>query len=158
MTTTAPDLAISPFEAVRMQLGRQKWAVDSRDEAALRGIYLANCELILSQGGPDGATEVKRVTGRDAILAHMVAGWAGNAATWWPGSMVHHIGTQLLEPTDDGRIRCRSYATYVHIVASGATELHGYGKYDDVWGPEGGTWRLARRAVVVHGLSLTGAR
>ena len=156
-TTTSPDLTVTPFDAVRAQLGRQKWAVDTRDEAALHDIYLEDSELVINQGGPQGRSEVMRQRGRDQIIAFMVAGWARTADTWWPGSSIHHIGTQVLEPTGDGRIRCRSYAAYVHIVESGATELHGYGTYDDVWAPEDGTWRLASRNMCIYGRDLAPA-
>lgn len=158
-TTTSTDLAalaaaMTPFDVVRAQLGRQKWAVDTRDEAALYDIYAEDGELVLNTGGPHGTSEVSRVRGRDRIISFMVAGWARTAESWWPGSMVHHIGTQIIEPTDEGTIRCRSYATYVHI-ESGATEVHGYGKYDDIWKPEDATWRLASRNMCVYGLDLS---
>jgi SnoaL-like domain len=156
-TTSATELIVTPFDAVRAQLSRQKWAVDTRDAAALPDIYASNCELVLNAGGPQGTTEVSRVRGREQIIAFMVAGWARTADSWWPGSMIHHIGTQILEPTGDGGIRCRSYATYVHVLETGATEMHGYGKYDDIWTPEDETWRLASRNMCVYGMNLTTA-
>ncbi len=149
--TTSGALVMSPFDHVRAQLARQKWAVDTRNEGALYNIYTADCTLILKN---DGADEVARVQGRNEIIAHMTGGWQASAATWRPGSMVHHIGTQLIEPAENGMIRCWSYATYVHVVGSGATEIHGYGKYHDLWALEEGTWRLHEREVHIFGLKI----
>ncbi len=144
------ELVMSPFEEVRAQLGRQKWAVDSHDADTLRGVYTRHCTLILKH---EGKAEIQRVGGGDAIIAHIQRGWAART-DWTPGSMIHHIGTVLIEPAPDGRIRCRSYATYVHVVLSGATEIHGYGKYHDLWAKEDGQWRLAEREVHLFGLTL----
>ncbi|MCK9541751.1 MAG: nuclear transport factor 2 family protein [Novosphingobium sp.] len=154
MNTTpgTADLAsmMSPFDHVRAQLARQKWAVDRRDHERLPDIYTADCTLILKQ---KGETVLREVTGRDAVIAHIRSGWAGDTG-WTPGSMVHHIGTILIEPAPDGLIRSNSYATYVHVVAPNRTEIHGYGKYHDLWAPEDGQWRLKRREVHLFGLEL----
>lgn len=158
MMTVIPDLTMSPFDEVRAQLGSQKWAVDTRDAAALDGIYASDCELVLHNGGPEGSTEVARLRGCDAIIAFMVAGWERTAADWYPGSMVHHVGTPVIEPADGGRISCRSYATYIHLRESGSTEVRGYGKYFDSWALEDGTWRLASRMTHVYGITLGAPR
>ena len=106
--------------------------------------------LILKNQGTD---ELYRVGGRDAIIAHIASGWAANT-TWMPGSMVHHIGTVLIEPAANQMIRCRSYATYVHILSTGQTEIQGYGKYHDYWRVEDGQWRLHEREVHLFGITL----
>ena len=48
-------IAMSPVEQVLAQLGRQKWAVDTRDAAALKSLYTADSAQVIYQGGPDGA-------------------------------------------------------------------------------------------------------
>lgn len=149
MTTSENAFAISPLDLVRAQLGRQKWAVDTRDLDALDGIYARDCVLVLKQGG---ITEIGRVQGKAEIIAFMKRGWDANP-DFKIGDMVHHIGTELIEPTPDGRIRCRTYALYVHL-EGGKTELHGYGKYHDYWTLEGSEWRLAEREVHLFGLEL----
>jgi hypothetical protein len=146
-------LLMSPFDHVRAQLARQKWAVDTHSEGALYNIYTRDCTLILKQDGKD---EVARVRGREAIIAIMAKGWKANL-DWRPGSMIHHIGTLLIEPAPEGLIRCWSYATYVHLTAAGATEIHGYGKYHDLWAEEDAMWRLQEREVHIFGLKLGGA-
>lgn len=147
---TQPDLTMNPYDEVRAQLGRQKWAVDSRDADALSGIYTRDCTLILKEAGE---RELARQSGRDKIIGFIKQGWAANT-DWKPGSMIHHIGTELIEPAEGGMIRCRSYALYVHLVESGATEIHGYGKYHDLWSLEDGAWRLHLREVHLHGMKL----
>ena len=72
-----------PFDHVRAQLARQKWAVDTRNEGALYNIYTADCTLILKN---DGADEVARVQGRNEIIAHMTGGWQANAAHGGPAA------------------------------------------------------------------------
>lgn len=136
------DIVVGPLDQVRAQLGRQKWAVDSRDLAALDGIYTRDCVLLLKK---EGQVEIARVQGKDEIIAFMKRGWDSNP-DFKVGDMVHHIGTELIEPTGDGRIRCRTYALYVHV-EQGQTVMHGYGKYHDYWALEGGEWRLAEREV-----------
>lgn len=149
--TASGGLVMSPFDHVRAQLARQKWAVDSRNDGALYNLYTSDCTLIVNN---EGADEVARVRGRHEIIDYMTSGWKASADTWRPGSMIHHIGTQLLEPAEDGMIRCWSYATYVHLLESGATEIHGYGKYHDLWALEDGLWRLYEREVHVFGLRI----
>jgi len=148
------DLKMGPFDEVRAQLARQKWAVDSRNAEALPNLYTAGCVLIIKNGGVD---VVAQVEGRDNIIEHMLRGWRANT-TWTPGSMIHHIGAQLVEPGEGGTIRCWSYATYVHLEPSGATEIHGYGKYHDIWALEDGVWRIAEREVHLFGLKLAAAK
>ena len=78
---------MSPVEQVLAQLGRQKWAVDTRDAAALTGLYTADSAQVIYQAGPDGRTEIARSRGRDEIIAGITAGWARTAAIWYPGAM-----------------------------------------------------------------------
>jgi hypothetical protein len=148
--TPTGALLMSPFDHVRAQLGRQKWAVDSHNEGALYNIYTRDCTLTLKQ---DGVDELARVRGRTEIIAMMVKGWKANV-DWRPGSMIHHIGTLMIEAAPEGMIRCWSYATYVHLSQTGATEIHGYGKYHDLWAEEDHIWRLHEREVHVFGLKL----
>lgn len=147
---TQPDLTMNPYDEVRAQLGRQKWAVDSHDTEALADIYTRDCTLILK--APDGR-ELGRQSGRETIIRFIKEGWAANT-DWTPGSMIHHIGTDLIEPGEGGMIRCRSYALYIHLVEAGGTEIHGYGKYYDLWALEDGHWRLHQREVHLHGMKL----
>lgn len=149
MTTTAAGIAVGPLDRVRAQLGRQKWAVDTRDLAALDGIYAADCLLVLKK---EGQAEIARVRGKGEIIAFMKRGWDANP-DFRVGDMIHHIGTELIEPTMDGRIRCRTYALYVHV-EGGKTVLHGYGKYHDYWVADGDEWRLAEREVHLFGLDI----
>lgn len=142
--------AMSPFDEVRAQLARQKWAIDSHDGTALAKLYCADCTLVIKDAGE---REYGRQNGRETILGFIERGWAANSG-WRPGSMIHHIGTELVEPADDGKIRCHSYALYVHLVASGATEIHGYGKYHDLWAREDGAWKLYHREVHLFGMTL----
>ncbi len=149
--TASGALVMSPFDHVRAQLARQKWAVDTRDAGALYDLYTADCTLVIKN---EGADEVARVRGRQPIIDYMTSGWQASAETWRPGSMIHQIGTQLIESAENGMIRCWSYATYVHLVASGATEIRGYGKYHDLFTLEDGLWRLHEREVHVFGLRI----
>jgi hypothetical protein len=144
-------VTLSPAEQVLAQLGRQKWAVDTRDDAALQTLYTADSAQVVYQGGPDGRTEIARSRGRDELIGAITAGWARTAATWYPGAMIHQVGGQVVEPTDDGRIRCRSYASILGLDAAGAPVLKGYGSYDDIWALEEGEWRLAYRETVLYG-------
>jgi hypothetical protein len=155
--TTPPDppeakpVTMSPVEQVRAQLSRQKWAVDTRDATALKGLYTADSAQVIYRAGPDGRTEVSRSQGRDEIIGAITAGWARTAATWYPGALIHQIGSVLPEPTADGRIRCRSYASFLALDPGGVPFLRGYGGYDDIWALDDGEWRLAFRETVMYG-------
>ena len=147
--------AMSPAEQVLAQLGRQKWAIDTRDAEALTGLYTADSAQVIYQGGPDGPKEIARSRGRDEIIAGITAGWQRTAATWYPGSLIHQIGSVLAEPADDGRIRCRSYASILALDPAGAAVLRGYLTYDDIWALDAGEWRLAYRETVMYGYPLS---
>jgi SnoaL-like domain len=149
--TESGALVMSPFDHVRAQLSRQKWAVDSQNAAALWNIYAANYTLVLKH---EGKEETARIVGRDDVIAFQSRGF--NNVTPRVGSMIHHIGTVMVEPAENGMIRCWSYANYVHVVESGATESHGYGKYHDLWTFEEGLWRLLEREVHIFGLDVRG--
>lgn len=142
---------MSPVEQVQSQLARQKWAVDTRDAAALAGLYTADSAQVIYQGGPGGRTEIARSQGRDEIIGAITAGWARTAATWFPGSLIHQIGSVLAEPAADGRIRCRSHASFLALDPGGGPVLKGYGSYDDIWALDEGEWRLAYRETVMYG-------
>ena len=142
---------MSPAEQVLAQLGRQKWAVDARDADALRGLYTADSEQVIYHGGPDGRTEVSRLRGRDEIIANIIAGWARTAGTWYPGATIHLIGSHVIDPLDDGRLRCRSYAAHLGLDRAGVPLLNSYGAYDDIWALDDGQWRLAVRETVLYG-------
>jgi len=144
-------IAMSPFEQVLAQLGRQKWAVDTRDAEALTALYTADSAQVVYQGGPGGRTEISRLRGRDEIIGAITAGWERTAATWYPGAMIHQIGSVVTEPASDGRIRCRSYASFLALDRAGAPVLRGYGTYDDLWVLDDGAWRLADRETVMYG-------
>jgi len=144
-------IPMSPFEQVQAQLGRQKWAVDTRDAAALKGLYTADSAQVIYQGGPDGRREIARSRGRDEIIGAITAGWERTAATWYPGSMIHQIGSVVTEPAGDGRIRCRSYASFLALDTAGVPLLKGYATYDDSWALDEGEWRLAYRETVMYG-------
>ena len=104
-------IPMSPLEQVRAQLGRQKWVVDTRDAEALKGFYTADSAQVIYQGGPGGRREIARSHGRDEIIAGIIAGWERTAATWYPGSMIHHIGSVLAEPAGDGALTSSSSST-----------------------------------------------
>ncbi|MGH3248398.1 MAG: nuclear transport factor 2 family protein [Trebonia sp.] len=142
---------MSAADQVLAQLGRQKWAVDARDAEALRGLYTADSEQVIYRDGPEGRQEIARSHGRDQIIAAITAGWARTAGTWHPGAMIHLIGSYVIDPLDDGRMRCRSYAAFLGLDAAGVPGLKGYGAYDDVWAPDEGEWRLAYRETVMYG-------
>jgi hypothetical protein len=142
---------MSPAEQVLAQLGRQKWAVDTRDAEVLRGLYTAGSEQVIYRGGAPGRTEISRSRGRDEIMAGITSGWARTAGTWYPGALIHLIGSHVIDPLGDGRIRCRSYAAFLALDAAGAPVLKGYGAYDDIWVPDEGEWRLAYRETVMYG-------
>jgi len=142
---------MSPFEQVHAQLARQKWAVDARDAEALRGLYTAGSAQVIYQGGPGGRTEIARSSGRDEIISGITAGWARTAATWYPGSMIHQIGSVITEPAAEGHIRCRSYASFLALDGAGVPLLKGYATYDDSWALDAGEWRLAYRETVMYG-------
>lgn len=148
-------IPMSPLEQVQAQLARQKWAVDTRDAAALPALYTADSAQVIYQGGPDGRKEIARSHGRDEIIAGIVAGWERTAATWYPGSLLHQIGSVLAEPAAGGRIRCRSYASILALDAAGAAVLRGYLTYDDIWALDAGEWRLAYRETVMYGYPLS---
>ena len=46
---------MSASEQVLAQLGRQKWAIDTRDADALKALYTADSAQVVYQGGPAGA-------------------------------------------------------------------------------------------------------
>jgi SnoaL-like domain len=146
-----PLSQMSPAEQVLAQLGRQKWAVDARDADALRGLYTAASEQVIYRGGPQERTEIARLHGRDEIIDGITAGWARTAATWYPGATIHLIGSHVIDPLHDGRLRCRSYAAYFGLDPAGVPSLNGYGAYDDIWAPDEGEWRLAYRENVMYG-------
>ena len=145
----------SPVQQVQAQLARQKWAVDARDADALKGLYTADSAQVIYQGGPDGRREIARSHGRDEIIAGIIAGWERTAATWYPGAMIHQIGSVLTEPAGDARIRCRSYASILALDAAGAAVLRGYLTYDDIWALDAEEWRLASRETVMYGYPLS---
>ena len=144
-------IAMSPVEQVLAQLGRQKWAVDTRDAQLLHDLYTADSEQVIYRGSPHGRTEIARHRGRDEIIGAITVGWARTAATWYPGSLIHQIGSHVIEPADGGRLRCRSYASFLALDPAGAPVLKGYGTYDDLWAPDEGDWRLAYRETVMYG-------
>ena len=144
-------IPMSPAEQVLAQLGRQKWAVDTRDAQVLSGLYTASSEQVIYRAGPDGRTEIARSHGRDEIIAGITAGWARSAGTWYPGATIHLIGSHVIDPLGDGRMRCRSYAAFLALDAAGTPGLKGYGAYDDVWVTDEGEWRLAYRETVMYG-------
>jgi hypothetical protein len=146
---------VSPLEQVQAQLARQKWAVDTRDAEALAPLYTADSAQVIYQGGPDGRKEIARSHGRDEIIAGIVTGWERTAATWYPGQLIHQIGSVLAEPAGGGRIRCRSYASILALDAAGAAVLRGYLSYDDIWALDAGEWRLAYRETVMYGYPLS---
>ena len=148
--------AMSPFEQVQAQLARQKWAVDARDADALRPLYTADSAQVIYAGGPDGRKEIVRNHGRDEILAGITAGWARTAATWYPGQMLHQIGSVLVEPADGGAIRCRSYCSFLALDPAGTPHLKGYAAYDDRWALEEGEWLLAYRETTMYGYAPPG--
>ena len=142
---------MSPVEQVQAQLARQKWAVDTRDAEALKCLYTADSAQVVYQGGPAGRREIARSQGRDEIIVGITAGWERTAATWYPGALIHQIGTVLAEPAADGRIRCRSYASFLALDPAGTPVLKGYAAYDDIWALDAGEWRLANRETVMYG-------
>jgi SnoaL-like protein len=144
-------IPMSPAEQVQAQLARQKWAVDTRDAELLTGLYTADCEQVIYRGGPEGRTEIARSRGRHQIITGITAGWERSAATWYPGSMIHQIGSCVAEPAGEGRIRCRSYASFLALDSAGVPVLKGYGTYDDLWVLDEGEWRLAYRENVMFG-------
>ena len=148
-------IPVSPLEQVQAQLARQKWAVDTRDAQALGALYTADSAQVIYQGGPDGRREIARSRGRDEIIAGITAGWERTAATWYPGALIHQIGTVLAEPAADGRIRCRSYASFLAMEPAGTAVLKGYAAYDDIWALDAGEWRLAYRETVMYGYALS---
>jgi hypothetical protein len=148
-------IPVSPLEQVRAQLGRQKWAVDTRDADALTGLYTADSAQVIYRAGPDGRKEVARSRGRDAIIAGILKGWEATAATWYPGSMIHQIGSVVAEPAGEGEVRCRSYASILALDPSGAPVIKGYCTYDDRWVLDAGEWRLAYRETVMFGYPLS---
>lgn len=142
---------LSATEQVLAQLGRQKWAIDERDADALRALYTADSRQVIYRGGPNGREEISRRAGREEIIGGILAGWERSADTWYPGQMLHQIGSHVIEPIEPGRIRCRSYASFLGLDATGAPTLMGYGAYDDIWALDGGQWRLAERETVMYG-------
>lgn len=147
---------MTPAEQILAQLGRQKWAVDTRDADALRGLYTADSRQVIYRGGPDGRTEIARASGRAEIIGGIVAGWARSAGSWYPGRLIHQIGSHVIEPLEEGRFRCRSYASFLGLDENGAPALTGYGTYDDVWVLDAGEWRLAVRETVMYGFGSLG--
>ncbi len=143
--------AMSPVEQVLAQLGRQKWAIDTRDAETLHGLYTVGSEQVIYQGGPEGRNEIARLHGSDEIISSITAGWARSAGTWYSGAMIHQIGSHVIEPAGEGRMRCRSYASFLALDTAGAPVLKGYGTYDDVWVLDEGEWRLAYRETVMYG-------
>ena len=144
-------IPMSPLQQVQAQLARQKWAVDTRDAEALAALYTADSVQVIYQAGPDGRTEIARSQGRDEVIGAITAGWARTTATWFPGSLIHQIGSVLAEPAPGGRIRCRSYASFLALDPDGTPFLKGYGSYDDIWTLDEGEWRLAYRETTMHG-------
>ena len=145
----------SPVQQVQAQLARQKWAVDARDADALKGLYTADSAQVIYQGGPDGRREIARSHGRDEIIAGIVTGWERTAATWYPGQLIHQIGSVVAEPAGEREIRCRSYASMLALEEAGAPVLRGYSAYDDRWVLDEGEWRLAYRETVMYGYALS---
>jgi hypothetical protein len=39
---------------------------------------------------------------RDEIIGGVVARWARTAGSWYPGAMIHQIGSRVIEPFDAG--------------------------------------------------------
>jgi hypothetical protein len=146
--------AMSPAEQVMARLGLQKWAIDTRDAQALRDLYTADSAQVVYQGGPDGRKEIARSHNREEIIGVIAAGWARTAATWYPGAMIHQIGSVAIETEAAGRMRCRSYASVLALDPAGVPFVKGYASYDDIWVLDEGEWRLANRETVMYGYPL----
>jgi hypothetical protein len=147
---------LSPVEKVLAQLGKQKWAFDTRDAQELPSLYTADSSQVIYRGGPAGQTEIARTQGRDEIIGGIVRTWAATAETWYPGSLLHLIGSHVIEPEGEGRLRCRSYASFLRLSSDGVAEMSGYGTYDDIWALEEDEWRLAARKTVMYGHTPSG--
>ena len=102
------------------------------------------------RGGPEGRSELARLRGRDEIIARITAGWARTAATWYPGAMIHLIGSHVIDRSAAGG--CAAGPTpRSSRWTDGVRALKGYGAYDDIWVPDEGEWRLASRETVMYG-------
>ena len=55
------------------------------------------------------------------------------------GRTIHLIGSHVIDPLADGRLRCRSYAAYLGLDRAGVPLLNSYGAYDDGWAPDEGS-------------------
>lgn len=157
MSAPPASASPSPVEQVLAQLGRQKWAADFRDVDALRSLYTEDSHQVIYRHGPHGRTEIARSRSRDEILVGIKAGWDATADTWYPGQLIHLIGSHVIEPVDAERVRCRSYAAILALDTTGASVLKGYAAYDDVWVGDVSTgWLLASRETVLYGHTPTG--
>ena len=106
---------------------------------------------MIYQGGPDGRKEIARSRGRDEIIGGITAGWERTAATWYPGAMIHQIGSVLAEPAGDGRIRCRSLRVVPGDGPGGRPGPEGLRDLRRHLGAGQGEWRLAYRETVMYG-------
>jgi hypothetical protein len=106
------DKKVAPLVAAHEQARTFPW------ELLPQLTSIAYRELAIHGGGLQGR-EISLLRGREEIIGNITADWACSAATWYPGAMIHQIGSCLTGPAGGGRIRCRSYASILGLDEAG---------------------------------------
>jgi 3-phenylpropionate/cinnamic acid dioxygenase small subunit len=112
---------------------RYAYAFDGADADAWAALFAAD--------GRFAPPNIAEVVGTEALRA-----FAAARATDAPG-MRHLMSNVLVEATDGGA-RGSAYFLCFRLGPDGRFRLRNFGRYDDEFVREGGTWKIASRAVV----------
>jgi 3-phenylpropionate/cinnamic acid dioxygenase small subunit len=114
---------------------RYAFAFDGADATAWAALFASDGRFV-----PPGVPEV---VGTEALRA-FVAARSGDA----PG-MRHLMSNVLVEGTEAGA-RGSAYFLCFRLGADGTFRLRNFGRYDDEFVQDGGTWKIAKRTVVAE--------
>lgn len=122
--------------AVQELFARYLWSIDTGDVEALVSCFTPDAVLESPAiGAFAGIDQVRKFAERFAAYHQR-------------GSQLRHVMSNLIVETDTNDATARCYLL-VYLTRDGKSGLLGPGRYDCALRREGGTWRFARRLVVM---------
>ena len=112
---------------------RYSYAFDGADADAWADLF--------TQNGRFAPPAIEEVVGTDALR-----GFVASRSADAPG-MRHLMSNVLVEATEGGA-RGKAYFLCLRLAADGLFRLRNFGRYEDEFERENGTWKIARRVVV----------